>query len=132
MPSKSFVCALIGGVFTVVTGGDEGLIRYWQFEEATQTFSIRGVFEGHTRAITFLLLLGEYSSCEYIKLLYTIRNLNEHRLAPILSFALGDTVLSASADHTICCWSLTSGLRTLKFHSAGMHQAEVNCLESLT
>jgi hypothetical protein len=45
------------GIF-VVSGGGEGIIRTWKFDPMTNKFENIAAMEGHTRAVTCLLLCG--------------------------------------------------------------------------
>jgi len=77
---RTFITTKLGGVLYVITGGGEGNIRTWRFDEAKNSFEPISLLEGHIREVTGLLLVSEA------------------------------TVLwSSSADHSIRVWEMSSG-----------------------
>lgn len=80
MPVKTFVCGIVGGHFTVLTAGAEGLIREWKLDEAQRTFVHFAILEGHTREVTCLLLQGSFILIHYFALFrHLIIILRPHR-----------------------------------------------------
>jgi hypothetical protein len=53
---------VLDGVTYVITAGGEGLIRTWRFDVAKGAFEQIMVLEGHTRAVTAVLLNGTFAS----------------------------------------------------------------------
>lgn len=51
-----FATALANNLLYVITGGGEGTIRTWQFDQAKNSFDHLVVLEGHVRGITSLLV----------------------------------------------------------------------------
>ena len=56
---RSFKVAIADGVTYVVTAGGEGTIRTWRYDNSNAQFEHVALMEGHTRAVTCILLCGE-------------------------------------------------------------------------
>lgn len=103
--AKSFICCVLqtneGPIFLVVTGGSEGFIRIWRYDN--DAFLHINVLEGHTRDVNYLL----------------------HRNVA------NEIMWSCSSDQTIIAWNLLTFSMVKKFNIADGHRAPVNCLELL-
>ena len=101
---KSFICMILQNTSIVMTAGSEGLIGMWRYD-ASGSFVHVAWLEGHTRDVNFLL----------------------HRNIA----GAENKVWSASSDHSIICWDVSTCRMEKHFDLGNTHTAEVNCLEMI-
>ena len=53
---RSFLVTEAEGITYVISGGGEGQIRIWKFDQANSKFDLLSTLEGHTREVTCLYL----------------------------------------------------------------------------
>lgn len=57
---RSFTTIINSGVLYVITGGGDGNIRIWKFDEASSAFQEVACLEGHVRAVSSLLICDSF------------------------------------------------------------------------
>ena len=70
LPVRAFLLTVVDGVTYTITGGGEGVIKIWKFDQPTNKFEVCSTLEGHIRDVTCLLLIGNSIICVYHSALY--------------------------------------------------------------
>lgn len=114
-----FTTAVSNGVLFVITGGSDGVIRTWQYDQTKNTFLSLSLLEGHGRSITSLLIIG--MSYIFLHFCFTY---NDNWL--------DSKLWSASMDTTIRIWDIASGnSEQIISSSVNGHKAAVCCLKQI-
>ena len=66
MPIRSFLTTIADGITYVITGGGEGLIKIWKFDQPSGQFEVLSTLEGHIRDVTCLYLFGTYEKVHFM------------------------------------------------------------------
>ena len=66
MPIRSFLTTVADGITYVITGGGEGLIKIWKFDQPSGQFEVLSTLEGHIRDVTCLYLFGTYEKSHFL------------------------------------------------------------------